>query len=338
MLERGLLVVRSMACLRKFSFLLMLGVFGLFSFIACAEDAPGPKTPLRVAYLDDPSRDTVLYAIREGIVTSDSIDVEFVLLPLPAIIQAAPAKEYDVIEAATVGVAKAAAGGFIFNILSPGLENFGGTLLFTASDSGIASPADLAGKTVLVPSFGGTFTLETRYILHKGYGLDTSLQDGDVTFIEAPPQTFGELLKSGEAAAAVLIHIPGYMMLNNPEFTMLANVTQEFQQISGGSSMNSVLATYPEVVEAKADALRELRVLLGESLAYYKKNQAKVNKAVTESRGLPPGFLEWWWEVNNYPQGEVTQTAKDRIQAIWQAAQDIGDVKAFPSVDDHVAP
>ena len=65
-------------------------------------------------------------------------------------------------------------------------------------------------------------------------------------------------------------------MLNNPEFTMLTNVTQEFQQLSGGSSMNSVLATYPEVVAAKADALRELRVLLGDSLAYYKKNQAEV--------------------------------------------------------------
>ena len=327
-----------MTYLRKLSFLVILGVIGLFSFIACTEEASGPKTPLHVAYLDDPSRDTVLHAIREGIVTSDSIDVEFVLLPLPTIIQAAPAKEYDVIEAATVGVAKAAAGGFMFNILSPGLENFGGTLLFTAKDSGITSPADLAGKTVVVPSFGGTFTLETRYVLHKGYGLDTSLQGGDISFIEAPPPTYGELLKSGEAAAAVLIHIPGYVMLNNPEFTMLTNVTQEFQQLSGGSSMNSVLATYPEVVAAKADALRELRVLLGDSLAYYKKNQAEVNKAVTEARGLPPGFLEWWWEVNNYPQGEVTQTAKDRIKAIWQAAQDIGDVKAFPSVTEHVAP
>src|SRR5690606_16844689 len=82
---------------------------------------------VRLALLDDPSRDIYLYALHEGIVASDDVQVEVVLLPMPAIIDAAGTRQFDLVETAGVALPLAARGGFRLLAASPALMNEDGT-------------------------------------------------------------------------------------------------------------------------------------------------------------------------------------------------------------------
>lgn len=101
-----------------------------------APEAPmeGDRTTVILALLDDPSRRAALYAIEQGIVTSDTVDPDLTYLPLSAIIEAAPAKQYDVIEATPLVVPRGVARELDFVILSAGLQNLDGTLLFVRGE------------------------------------------------------------------------------------------------------------------------------------------------------------------------------------------------------------
>ncbi len=90
----------------------------------------GDRTTVSLALLDDPGRRTALYAIEQGIVTSDTVDLDLTYLPLSVLIEAAPARQHDVIEAAPLVVPIGAARDLEFIVLSAGLQNLSSTLLF----------------------------------------------------------------------------------------------------------------------------------------------------------------------------------------------------------------
>ncbi|GAB4432072.1 MAG: aliphatic sulfonate ABC transporter substrate-binding protein [Chloroflexi bacterium OHK40] len=58
----------------------------------------------------------------------------------------------------------------------------GGASLIVRPDAGIASPADLAGKTFATPQFGGTQDVAMRHLL-RAHGLKTADQGGTVTVL-----------------------------------------------------------------------------------------------------------------------------------------------------------
>ncbi|MFQ5860044.1 MAG: ABC transporter substrate-binding protein [Dehalococcoidia bacterium] len=313
--------------------LLLLALTLLLLGLSCAQQA-GERQRLSIAYLDDPSREAVLYAITEGIVTSDTVEVEVDFLPLGTIIEAAPTKRYDAIEAATVAVPIAASRGLPFIILSQGLENHDGTLLVVARDSSIQSPRDLRDQQIAVSSLGGTFTLETRFVLQERYGLNTSFTGGDVRFIEVPQESVPALLSQGRIAAAVMLHAPAYAIVNDPNFRVLTHITKELQEMTQRGSMNSVIITYPETVEAKGQALAELNRMLAESERYFQEHRERVLAAVAQRRDISPQYLTWWWQLYSYPQGPVDAHGEQVIQTIWEAAQQLGDIQGYPPVQE----
>ena len=80
------------------------------------------KEKVTYAYLLDPAYDAVTWAMSNGKITSDLIDVEARGLAIPQLIQATSAKQYDVIMTAVIAVPPAAARGLELRVLSTALQ------------------------------------------------------------------------------------------------------------------------------------------------------------------------------------------------------------------------
>jgi NitT/TauT family transport system substrate-binding protein len=97
---------------------------------AAAASAVAAAMPIRTrakemvsyAYLLDPSHDAVVYAMTHGKVASELIDVEVKALPIPALIQATSARQYDVIQTAVISLPRALDQGLKLSILSTALR------------------------------------------------------------------------------------------------------------------------------------------------------------------------------------------------------------------------
>ncbi|HEX6988278.1 MAG TPA: MqnA/MqnD/SBP family protein, partial [Bacillota bacterium] len=279
-------------------------------------------------------RDVVLWALKNGEVTSDTIEVEISMLPYAAIIEAFGSQSYDVVEASPVAVPRALQGDLELLLFSPGLVNRAGTSLYVGAGSDLTDPRDLRGQTIGVFSLGGTFVLETRYVLHKGYGLDVSLTGGDVTFQEVPPQNLLQMLKDGSLPAGVVLQQAGYLIRDSADYRRLVDVTGEFQRLTGQYSMNSILVTYPDTAGEKGEALRELARLLQASAQYAEEHRGEVIAAVAEARGEDAGYLEYFFEAYDLVFGDPVTDYADAITVTWEAAREIGDTRSVPSVDD----
>ncbi|MCH8948880.1 MAG: hypothetical protein IIB87_00700 [Chloroflexi bacterium] len=94
------------------------------------ESANGDRTTISIALLDHPSRRAALYAIEQGILTSDTVDLDITYLPQSALGEAAAAGLYDVIETSPLAVALGAERNLELIILSGALQDQDGTLLF----------------------------------------------------------------------------------------------------------------------------------------------------------------------------------------------------------------
>ena len=109
------------------------------------------RQKISYAYLMDPAYDAVVWALRNGKVRSDAIEVEATGMLIPQLLQATATKQYDVVMTAVIGVPAAAARGLELRILSAALQyapaGEGGGV-WVKKDSPIKSPAELKGKTM----------------------------------------------------------------------------------------------------------------------------------------------------------------------------------------------
>src|SRR6476646_4804065 len=109
------------------------------------------KEKVTYAYLLDPAYDAVTWAMSNGRVKSDLIDVEARGLAIPQLIQATSAKQYDVIMTAVIAIPPAAARGLELKVLSTALQQSPageGAGVWVKSDSPIKNPKELQGKTL----------------------------------------------------------------------------------------------------------------------------------------------------------------------------------------------
>ena len=96
--------------------------------------AQGDRVTISLAVLDDPSRRAALYAIEQGIVRSDSVDVSVSYVPPSSLTDAVAARQFDVIEAEPLAVPLGAASDLQFVILSGGVQDLDGTLVFVRAE------------------------------------------------------------------------------------------------------------------------------------------------------------------------------------------------------------
>ncbi|MCH7579085.1 MAG: hypothetical protein IIB22_02455 [Chloroflexi bacterium] len=89
----------------------------------------GDRTTISLGVLDDASRRAALYAIEQGIVGSETIDLSITFLARSELADAVSARQFDVIEASPLAVPLGVERELQFVILSGGVRNVDGTLL-----------------------------------------------------------------------------------------------------------------------------------------------------------------------------------------------------------------
>lgn len=91
----------------------------------------GGRQTVSLAVLDDPSRRAALYAIENGLVTSNLVDLNITYLPQAELTEAVSTRQYDVVETAPTLIVQGRERGVDFMIISAGLIDLDGTQLYT---------------------------------------------------------------------------------------------------------------------------------------------------------------------------------------------------------------
>ncbi len=296
--------------------------------------ATAGKTPRSVAFVDDPSRFSFVYAIRKGIVTSNTIQLDLHFTPPPPAPSAFQTKQYDLAEAPPSAVPGAAAYGFKMLITSTELEAKGASPLIVPADSPIKDPKDLKGKTIAIPSLTWAIMIPLRYVLQFQYGLNTDPQGGDVRWLEIAPDVAVGAVKAHKVDAALLVNQAAFAILNDRSFRTLFDPATAYNEMTKTQYVGSLLITYPDVAEKKHDAIVEFNRMLRDSIDYTRKHSDEVLADVAKERHASLAFLKYYYQQYSVPIGELSAQHKKNIQHLWEAVNKLGMLRQVPNIDD----
>jgi hypothetical protein len=322
---------------------LVVLVLAAAAVAACSDDsadeqgAPsspdGSRSTITIALLDDAARRSVMYAIEQGIETSDTVDLAITYLPQSALDNATLAAQYDIVEASPLALVGPGAAELGLRLLSAGELDIDGTLLFTRAQSALTEPGELAGESIGVTSTTGVSTLATRYVLSEGYGLSIADGGGDVTLREAPSDSQATLLRTGEVAAAVPSAAATFAWTTNDEYRVLTHVAQEYTGLTDSPVVQSTLVVSGDLLAEQPSALLEVSRMLAAASAYESANRDQVIEAIAAGDTAVADQLGWWWQTHELRFGEITEDDLHTIGDVWAAAQDLGDIDSFPEPD-----
>lgn len=297
------------------------------------------KDTVTFGYLADPSHEAVLWALKTGKVTSDTIEIEATALQIPALIQATAARTYDVVQTAGMAIPRARARGLDLRIIGTALryQDAGqGADIWVPADSDIRTAADLKGRKLAVYSIGSSGITLVRIALAAAHGMNVDLKSGDLEFVEMPPPAMPAALAGGRVDAATLIHAQAFAAQNTGEFRSVVSTAVDNLNAFGVRMVSAVLAGYGDKLDAEPEKYREFLRLLHASAEYALANPAEVFPAVAAETGVETAFFERWFaEYSSFP---VLISGDDRkaIAVLWDEAKKLGLLEEVPPVDETV--
>jgi len=306
--------------------------------IAIAVPASAKET-IRFGYLADPSHEAVMWALKNGKVTSDLIEVEADALQIPALIQATVARTYDVVQTAGMAIPRARAKGLDLRIIGTALryhEKGEGADIWVLPDSELQSAADLKGKTLAVYSLGSSGITLVRIALANAHDLDVDYETGDIEFVEMPPPGMPAALSSGRIDAATLIHAQAFEAQKTGAYRSIVSTAPDNFEEFGVRMVSAVLAGYGEKLEADPELYREFLRVLHESVEYALANPDEVFPAVAAETKADAAFFERWFsEFSSFPV-LMTEDDMKAIQILWEEAARLGLLENVPPVEETV--
>jgi len=295
------------------------------------------KETVTFGYLADPSHEAVVWALKNGKVTSDSIAVEATALEIPALIQATAARTYDVIETAAMAIPRARERGLDLRIIGTGLRYHKageGAGIWVKADSPIQSVEELKGKRLAVYSLGSAGITLVRIALADVYGLNVALQGGDLQFVEMPAPGMPAALASGGVDAATLIHAQAFKAMQTGEFRPIAQTAQDLSKKFGLRMVSAVLAGYGDKLDADPEKYREFERLLVASLDYALAHQDEVFGAVGKEFDVDPAFFTTWFSSFSEFPVVISDQDEKAIALLWEKAKGLGILKSYPPVSE----
>lgn len=309
-----------------------LAVAGLVSITSASA-----KEKITYAYLADPALEGVLYAIKNGIVKSDKIEIEASALQIPALISSTPAKKYDVIMNAVMAIPFAKRRGLDLVVLSSALRSAKGRLgagIWVKKDSPYKTLADLKGKKIGSYSLRATGTTWIRIALAKKYNVNVSYKGGDFSWVQIPAPALLSALETGRVDAATLIHAQAYSARKTGNYRVLAWTNKDIKELFGVDSLSAVNVTYPDKLKARPDAFREFNRMMHESVKYAVANADKVGAAIAKNTAkIEPGYFKAWINDYSYFPGAVSAEDKKAMTLVWSQSKDMGILKKVPDVE-----
>jgi NitT/TauT family transport system substrate-binding protein len=293
------------------------------------------KEKVTYAYLLDPAYDAVTWAMSNGKVTSEVIDVEARGLAIPQLIQATSAKQYDVIMTAVIAVPPAKARGLDLTVLSTALQQSPkgeGGGIWVKENSPIKNPKELMGKTLGSYALRSTGYTQVRLALIHKYGLNAALEGGDLKQVEIQAPNLPGALAAGQIDAATLIHSQAFRALKSGDFRPIAETGRDNIEAFGMRFISALNVSYPERLAQRPDAFKEFDRMFRDSVRYALAHKDEVFGAVGKKANLPVEFFNWWFENSSDVPGTFTEEHAKIINKFYELSKEIGMIKSYPDI------
>jgi NitT/TauT family transport system substrate-binding protein len=289
-------------------------------------------------YLLDPVYDAVLWAIRNGKVTSSLIDVEATGANIPALIQATATKQFDVVMSAVIAVPSAAARGLQLRILSAALyaaEAGEGGGIWVKHDSPLKTGADLKGKTLASYGLRSTGYMFQREALAAEFALNVAIEGGDFKQVEIVAPNLPAALATGQVDAASLIHSQAYRARQSGEFVNICETGKILNRIHG-RLVASVNVSYPERLVERADEFIEFERMIKASAEYALANRGEVFPLVARQANIDPVFFDWWFDRTTEVPGTFTDAHARAVGIAWEIGKKFAMIPSVPAVEPFI--
>ena len=292
------------------------------------------RTKVTYAYLLDPAFDAVVWAIKNGKVKSDLIDLEVSGLLIPQLLQATSTKQFDVVMTAVIGVPAAAARGLDLRILSAALhaspQGEGGGV-WVKKDSPIKSVAALKGKTLASYGLRSTGYMFVREAMRRKFGLNMALEGGDVRQVEVQAPNLPAALATGQADAASLIHSQAWRAMQSGDFVNICETGQILNEYYG-PLVSAINVSYPERLAARPEAFAEFNRMFKASSAYALSNRDEVFGAMAKQANIERKFFDWWFDKTTNVPGIFGDAQFKAVSQAWQIGKDMGMIANVPDL------
>jgi ABC-type nitrate/sulfonate/bicarbonate transport system substrate-binding protein len=316
----------------KKALLALLAACGLL-FAASAPPALA-KTKLSFAFVTDPTHEMYVYAIRKGIVKSDTLDLELVTLAIPALIQGFLGKQYDIVETSMISLPRAVERGLDVRMLFTAIGRLspGPTLdIWVKKDSPVRSVHELKGKKIAVFGLGSTALTMIRVALAKEHQFNVELQGGDFNWVQLPTAVIPAAILRGETEAGCLLYGQVFEARKTGEFRSIYSGVDVLTREAGARMVLPVIVGYPEKIAKNEAAYKEFNRMLVASLRYASENKKEVAEAIAKTSNVSTEFLI---NVLDGVATFKTPVENEDLKALdyfWNAAKDVGLLKTAPS-------
>ncbi len=295
----------------------------------------GAKEALRFGYLVDPSHEAVLWALRHGKVSSDTVDIEATAMDIPSLLQATAARSFDVIETAALALPRARERGLDLRIVGVALrsgKSGEGGAIWVKKDSPIQTVEQLKGKRLGVFSISSAGITLVRIALAQAHGMSVVARGGDLEFIEVPPPAMPAALQTDRVDAATLIHAQAYLASKTGDFRPIVETGKDLNKLFGVQMVSAVLAGYGDKLDARPALYTEFLRLLRASKDYALAHRQEVFDAVGKENGIDPGFFEAWF--SRYSEFPVAISDDDvkALDILYQQALQLKILDKAPPV------
>ena len=291
------------------------------------------KETVTYAYQMDPMYEAALWALKNGKVSSDTVEVKTTALSIPALIQATTTKQYDAIQADVINVQRSADRGLPLVILSTANRYNAkgeGHNIWVKKDSPYQNMADLKGKKIAVPSLGSSGFNLLRFATEERHNVNMNPLGGDYVFVEMPVPQIEAALAAGQVDAATTILSQNYRVAQSGNYRAVATPALDMYQLWGLPMIPSINVSYPEKIAERPQAMKELARLMKESAEYLNAHPDQVYAAVAKEQNIDPDFFKALSSGYAESPNVLSSDDKKAIIKLWELAHERGVLKQAP--------
>lgn len=296
------------------------------------------KPKVSYAYLLDPAYEAVVWAIKNGKVRSNMIEVEALGMLIPQLLQATSTKQYDVVMTAVIGVPAAIARGLELRILSAALHaspvGEGGGV-WVKKGSSITAASAIKGRTLASYGLRSTGYMYVREALRMKFGLNMALEGGDVRQVEVQAPNLPAALATGQVDAATLIHSQAWRAMQSGDFVNICE-TNVILNERYGPLVSAVNVSYPDRLAQRAEHISEFNRMLKASVSYALANRDEVFGAVAKQANIDRAFLDWWFDKTTRVPAIFGEEHAKSVQSGWSIGRDMGMINSVPDVRAYI--
>jgi len=291
------------------------------------------KETVTYAYQMDPMYEAALWAMQNGKITSDTIEVKMTALSIPALIQATTTKQYDAIQADVINVQRSADRGLPLVVLSTANRYNAkgeGHNIWVRKDSPYQNMEDLKGKKIAVPSLGSSGFNLLRFATEERHNVNMNPLGGDFVFVEMPVPQIEAALAAGQVDAATTILSQNYRVAQSGDYRPVATPALDMYELWGLRMIPSINVSYPEKIQERPEAMKELARMMKDSADYLQAHPDEVYAAVAKEQNIDPGFFQAL--SSGYAESPNVLSDDDRkaIIKLWELAYQRGVLKQAP--------